>query len=311
MSTSIRERSGFLEDDEFDAALSVELVQNVVREQFPHLAHCSVEYLESGWSYDAYLVDGTLVFRFPRHAVVADDLARRERILALVSAAVGAHVGIPRSVLRGTPGARFPYEFTAHEYISGDQAWNVALTPDLAVDIGRALTRIHAIRVSSEAAIDIPAAAVATCRDLLDQTWESVSRVPDVESLVPGPYRWLAAGPPAPDDYDGPPRLIHSDLLPRHIIVNRETGRLSGILDWEPVLGDPAFDFSYLPYSGSLSFLRQAMSAYELSTDHAFAERTMFLARIRSLGWMAHAIEDNWCSPAEHRFVINAFGLSE
>jgi aminoglycoside phosphotransferase (APT) family kinase protein len=307
---SIRETSGFVEDDEFDSALSVELVQSVVYEQFPHLADRPVELLESGWSYDAYLVDRTLVFRFPRHAVVADDLPRRERLLALVGSAVGAHVGIPRSVLRGTPSARFPYAFVAHEYIAGEQAWKAAVTPELAGDIGRALARIHAIQPSAAAAIDVPTLR-ENLRDLLNQTWQGVSQVPAVKSSVPGPYRWLAAGPAVPNDYDGPPRFIHSDLIPRHIIVNRATGRLSGILDWEPVFGDPAFDFSYLPYSGPLSFVRQAVNGYELSGDHALMERTIFLGRIRSLGWMAHAIEDNWYSLAERRFVDKAFGLSE
>jgi hypothetical protein len=36
------------------------------------------------------------------------------------------------------------------------------------------------------------------------------------------------------------------------------------------------------------------MAAYELPVDPAFRERTIFLARIRALLWLANAIRNRW-----------------
>ena len=303
---SIRETSRFVDEPDDDFELSLDLVASVLREQFPQIARCSIQFLESGWSYDAYLVDESLVFRFPRHAGVARDLDRQERVLAFVGSAVGASVGIPKSVLRGAPSARFPYCFTAHEYIAGDQAWSVEVTPELATDIGRALTRVHSIDVSAAEAAGVRASTEST-RFVFEQLRREVSEVPAMEAAVPGPYQWLAAGPVVPNDPGGPPRLIHGDLLPRHIIVNRANGRLAGILDWEPVLSDPALDFSYLVYCGPLSFVRRAVDAYEVPVDAAFLERTIFLGRMRSLAWVASSIRSGWGPTPYMRFLNNAF----
>jgi aminoglycoside phosphotransferase (APT) family kinase protein len=302
---SIREASGFVDEPDDDFELSLDLVESVLREQFPRLARRSTQFLESGWSYDAYLVDESLVFRFPRHAGVARDLDRQERVLAFVHSAIGAYVGIPKSVLRGAPSKRFPYHFTAHEYIAGDQAWGLD-TRELADDIGRALTRIHSVDVSAAESIGVRA-ATDTCRSVFEQLRREVCGVPAMEAAVPGPYRWLAAGPVVPNEPDGPPRLIHGDLLPRHLIVNRGNGRLAGIIDWAPVLGDPALDFSYLVFCGPLSFVRLAVDAYELPMDAAFLERTIFLARMLTLAWVAGSIRDDWGPTPYMRFLRNAF----
>jgi aminoglycoside 2''-phosphotransferase len=277
-----------------------------VREQFPQLAVQSVEFLESGWSYDAYLVDQSLVFRFPRHAGVALKLDRQERILDFVGSAVGAYVGIPRAVLRGAPSARFPYSFTAHEFIPGAQAWSVAVTPELADDVGRALARIHSIDVSAAAAIDVPEAS-ENCRAVFEELKRELNAVPATEAVAPGPYQWFAADPVVPNEGADARRFIHGDLLPRHIIVSRDSGRLAGILDWEPQLGDPALDFSYLLFCGSLSFLRRALDAYDLPGDPGLLERAVFLGRMRSLAWLAGAIRGGW-GPLYLDFVRNAFG---
>src|SRR4030095_14430075 len=103
--------SGSVDPPEIDRELNDEIVRDLVRSQFPQLAVHSVEYLDSGWQYDAYLVDGQLVFRFPRHELGAQDFDRQDRIHALVASAAGAFVAIPNIVLWGTPSTRFPHRF--------------------------------------------------------------------------------------------------------------------------------------------------------------------------------------------------------
>ena len=58
-------------------------------EQFSHLALQTIDYLDSGWEYDVYVVDGTLAVRFPRYADVARDLDRAEAMLEWVGSEAG------------------------------------------------------------------------------------------------------------------------------------------------------------------------------------------------------------------------------
>lgn len=278
---------------EIDRELNDDIVRDLVRSQFPHLAVHSVEYLDSGWQYDAYLVDDQLVFRFPRHE--AHDFDQDDRILALVGSAAGAFVGIPRIVLWGAPSARFPHRFAAHKLIPGVAAWDTSVpdTLELADDIGRALTRIHAIPSSAAERIGVGEAS-ETARGLLDELQQTVRDVPGLEELAPEACAWFRARPVVPNDYRGVPRFLHNDFVPRHIIVSRTTGRLSGIIDWSPGLGDPAQDFSFLLFCRRWSFLQRTMAAYELPVDPAFRERTIFLARIRALLWLANSIRNRW-----------------
>src|SRR5947209_8783245 len=70
----------FAERQEDDPELPIEIVRDVIREGFPQFAVRSIEHLGSGWSFDAYLVDDAMVFKFPRHAAAARDLDRIDRI---------------------------------------------------------------------------------------------------------------------------------------------------------------------------------------------------------------------------------------
>ena len=43
-----------------------------------------------------------------------------------------------------------------------------------------------------------------------------------------------------------PLTVIHSDIMPEHIIVNPKTHTLSGIIDFGDIeIGDPAYDFAF------------------------------------------------------------------
>src|SRR5947207_12549112 len=124
--------AAFAERQEYDPELHLDIVRDVVREQFPQFAVRSVEHLGSGWACDAYLVDDAMVFKFPRHAAAERDLNRIDRIQTLVASAAGTDVGIPRITLWGTPSARFPHRFVGHRLIRGVAMWSVPETPELA-----------------------------------------------------------------------------------------------------------------------------------------------------------------------------------
>jgi aminoglycoside 2''-phosphotransferase len=285
---------GFYEPPPADRELDAEIVRDVVREQFPDLRVATVKRLGEGWEYDTYVVDDRVVFRFPRQAG-GDDFEWEERLHALVASAIGDIVGIPRITHWGRSSARFPYAFAGHELIPGVPANDPSarLDPALADDIGRVLARLHAIPADAAIAAGAGTAELhkADLAAGLEQVRRWVSEVPEIRRYAPDPCAWLDHAVRAPDPYSGPPRFIHDDFQMEHVLVDPATGRLSGIIDWGGGLGDPARDFSYVLLHGGWSFFQRALTAYDLPLDREFVERTLFSARLGSLGWFADAVK--------------------
>jgi len=290
MTESIR----FFEAPPVDRELTAEIVREVVSEQFPELVVATVDRLGEGWEHETYLVDDHVVFRFPRQAGGGDDFEWEERLHTFVASFIGDLVGIPRITRWGRPSAQFPYPFAGHDLIPGVGANDsrAPFNPALADDIGRVLARLHAIPPEAAAA----AGAFVADADKSDLSaglkrvrfW--VNELPEIRRHCPNPCAWLDSIVGVPDAYCGPPRFIHDDFQPEHILVSPATGRLSGIIDWGGGLGDPARDFNYVLLLGGWSFFQRALRAYDLALDTDFAERTLFSARLGSLGWLGYSI---------------------
>ena len=296
-----------------DRELTAQTVRDVVREQFPELAVGTVERLGDGWEHEAYLIDGRVVFRFPRQTGGGDDFEREEAVHALVSSVIGDIVGIPRITRWGRPSARFPYPFAGHDVIPGVSASdpNAPTNPALADDIGRVLARLHSISTEAATAAGVGTADSdkANLATGLAQVRRWVNALPAIRRDAPDPCAWLDNVQRAPDAYRGPPRFIHDDLQMEHVLVSRTTGRLSGIIDWGGGLGDPARDFSYVLLHGGWSFFQRAVGAYDLSLDAEFAERTLFSARLGALGWFADAVKRGETSSQDLVIVRRVFEL--
>jgi aminoglycoside phosphotransferase (APT) family kinase protein len=304
---------GFYEPPPTDRELTAEIVRAVVREQFPELTVASVEPMGPGWEFETFLVDHRVVFRFPRRADGGDGFEWQERLHVVVASVIGDIVGIPRITRWGRPCGRFPYRFTGHDVIPGVGANDpsVAMNPELADDIGRVLSRLHAIPADVAAAagvgvadpndVDLAAALLRLRR------W--VSEVPEIRDHAHDPCTWLDRVPRAPDAYRGTPRFIHGDFQMEHVLVSPTTGRLSGIIDWGPVLCDPAPDFSWVLLHGGWSFFQRAVAAYGLPLDAEFAERTLFSARLGALGSLADAVKRGRSPSRELAIVQRVFEL--
>jgi len=308
------EPDGFYVAPPVDRALTVDDVRDVVREQFPELAVATIERLGDGWEHEAYLVDERVVFRFPRYADVGRGLVANERRLALVASAVGDVVGIPRITRWGTPSPRFPHPFAGHDVIPGLDASDPRVPPNaaLADDLGRALTRIHAISAADAAAAGVDTSVVHwTDLDAASQQVRGwIDAVPEIRTLAPAACAWLEGTPRQPRAFDGTPRFIHDDLQMEHVIVDPATGRLSGIIDWGGQLGDPARDFSYVLLHGGWPFFQRAMAAYDLPLDAAFAERTLFSARLGAIAWLADAVKRGRSPSRELAIVPRVFEIA-
>lgn len=271
--------------------LNADIVRRVLREQFPELAEGSIEFHGWGCEHDAYIVDGRWLFRFPRHAGSGNGMEGEAASMDRVAPAVGDAFRVPHVSLWGAPSAHFPYRFFGSAFIPGvgSDHPTAPWAPELADDLGRALTRLHSIPFTSEEQAEAEATPYS-CRDPRNGTLWCLEQLPHVRELGPAEWAWLEDESIVPADFAGEPRFIHGDLHPEHILVDRLTGRLTGIVDWGPTIGDPARDLEFLVIARGQSFLERTLRTYELRIDPELIDRSVYFAGVRALGWLADAV---------------------
>ncbi|HKP76607.1 MAG TPA: phosphotransferase [Longimicrobiaceae bacterium] len=120
-----------------DIPLTPELALALVREQFPGLGR-SIEPFGSGWDNAAYLIDGELVFRFPRREFAVPFLAREAGVLPKLAPLLPLPIPMPLWV--GEPSPRFPWPFAGYRLIPG----RTLASADLSADERRGAARVLA-----------------------------------------------------------------------------------------------------------------------------------------------------------------------
>ena len=231
-----------------------------------------------GWANWTFLVDGTLIVRFPRSAAIADATSRELRLLPELARRLSFAVPTPTIVgeWAGRP-------FFAYQHIRGRP-----LHPDdlsIATAVGRMLDELHSFPVSRAAELlGTPAPAVAW-RERYQELWPIVEEValPELDQhtadAVKSTYSRMVEHPP-----DAPTCLIHNDLGPVHLLVG-DTGQPVGLIDFEDAwLGDPATDLTPLVACLGWPALPELMAGRDLGQR--------LEERIRFYRWMGsiHAI---------------------
>lgn len=195
--------------------------------------------LGAGFDNTAWLVNGALVFRFPRRWLGATLMETEIRVLPQLAGRLAVPVPDPRWV--GRPASGYPCWFAGYRRLAGRCADAARLSVEqrhgLAAPLGRFLRVLHGTPPPTGLGPDpmrrldaehrIPAAL-----EHLEQWGHLVEREP-LRALLLEPF----------DPGAGPLGLLHGDLYSRHLLV--EDGALSGVLDWGDVhVGPPSVDLS-------------------------------------------------------------------
>lgn len=290
-------------------AADVEDLRRAIRAQFPDVPVEGLEHLGSGWEFDAYVTGDGWVFRFPRRQEAPAQLTREVRVLELVRSAMSPRVAAPEPVLWGEPGPHFPWPFAGHRMVEGVRADHprVPARPALAREIAWALGRIHAIPPAEARAVGVELDREG-CRAWREEARPAAAALRGLDATVDAAVEWLDGDPPLPDPYEGPDRFIHNDLCPDHVLVGRDTGALTGIIDWtDAALGDPVLDFIFLVTSRGWPFTEAVLAHYPIPLDPGFRLRLSFLARVLALVWLDEARERGAAVGKHVRWTANAF----
>ncbi|MFF3447705.1 aminoglycoside phosphotransferase family protein [Streptomyces sp. NPDC002667] len=219
-----------------ETRIGAPLVRRLLAEQFPRWARLPLRRVRSAGTVNAlYRLGDELTVRLPRIAGGADDAAREHAWLPRLAPRLPFPV--PEIVGLGTPTAGYPWHWSVLRWLDGDPPTAGAL-PDgrqLAADLGAFVAALRAMdlpggppayRGTPLSAVDAETrSAIADLRGSVDTgaataAWEEALAAP----------RWT-----------GPPRWLHSDLMPMNLLVRE--GRLAAVLDFATLgTGDPACD---------------------------------------------------------------------
>ncbi len=226
-----------LHADQIDT--SVELVQRLVAEQFPHWADLPVSRVaEFGTDHHLYRLGEGLVARMPIIGWAVDQAYSDERWLPRLAPYLP--VALPAPLAVGAPGHGYPFAWVVVPWLPGATPDGTNADPfTLAEDLAGFVRALHRIDAS-----DGPprtgtgrGTPLAGLDEGVRSTLAASSRLRDIADGVLAVWEDAVSAPA----YDGPPVWIHGDLMAGNLLVR--DGRLSAVIDWGGLgTGDPAPD---------------------------------------------------------------------
>ena len=235
-----------------------------------------MDFLDEGWDFRVYTVDGKWLFRLPKRESSASKLNMERRLLLglreWVSLPVPSYDYFCESP--EIPGRAFG-GYRIIPGVGGDTAKTVDL-PELARQLGSFLTELHSYPVDEARRARVPEA-----RDVVlhwrDRACTQLSTLDDLPIDSGRLREFLEENAPLPLTREA--CLVHGDLWALHILLDSRSGRASGIIDWgDAAIGDRAIDFACLYTWRGESWVEKVLTHYTGELDPEVVPRSRYLA---------------------------------
>jgi aminoglycoside phosphotransferase (APT) family kinase protein len=230
--------------------ITVDLIKQLLKSQAPSLATCRLRpVIPGGTDHVMVRIGDSLVGRFPRHpGAVSAAKVEREWLRHLNGKLL---ISIPKVVLLGEPDHMYPAPWSILSWLPGQAA--TPLRPNVSTETASRLARDLGLFVKQLRHLPIPDRLPVSA---LPQSYRT-------ESLLDREAYMLSALDECDDDefdraavlnawnndkaafatHRGSPLAAHGDLQPSNIILDPETHKLAGVIDWAGLsFGDPAVD---------------------------------------------------------------------
>jgi aminoglycoside 2''-phosphotransferase len=273
-----------MEDFDISAADSKRLER--IRECFPRLAVESVESNQDGLTNDVLLINGELVFRFPKNETWARDLLANElRVIELARGYLS--VPIPEVVYRAA-------DFVACRFIPGHALQRndiLSLSEKgqelIADQLAGYLKQLHNIPMEEVGRRGIARSDTNRSHRVWVKLFEDV-KAELFPLMMPHAREWVINhfAPLVADEHwmDYEPRLINGDTSPYHLLFDRRAQKMAGVIDFGTAgAGDRAADFACIIYFYGESFLRRMARFYPEIEEGV--DRARFWAGTLELQW--------------------------
>ena len=214
------------------------LVRRLLRDQFPGWADLPLQRVDSyGTDHDIYRLGNELAVRLPRIGWATGQAAKEADWLPRLAPHLPLAVPVP--IARGEPGDGYPFEWSIHEWLTGENAdGTINDLEAAAVDLAGFVHALGQVD-PADAPKRPPGARGAPLAELDERVQRSIHGLGPRIDGARTTRVWegsLCASPHGPDDV-----WVHGDLLPGNLLV--VDGKLSAVIDFGGLnVGDPACD---------------------------------------------------------------------
>lgn len=255
--------------------------RELIESQFSDLKVAEISLLGNGWDNTAFLVNGNLVFRFPRRKVAVTLMKNECRVLP--SLAQHLELSIPVPEWTGRPTDSFSWPFAGYRLIPGQTACRAGLSDEERVAasdcIADFLKQLHSLPSVEAPQCHLPGDVIGKLDvgRLTARTRECLTKVANTDfwrfsSLLKRLYKECGEIEQQPGT-----TVVHGDFYVRHLVVD-DNRKLTGIIDWGDVhIGNPALDLSI-----AHSFLPPQAHARFRERYGRISDETWQLARMRA-----------------------------
>lgn len=250
-----------------DLNIDTALVQRLLKEQYPDLAHLPIQSVDAGWDNAIFRLGDRLAVRLPRRTSAAVLIEHEQRWLPQLSRQCA--IATPYPYRLGKPTDDYPWRWSI-------QPWLIGTTADLAKPGSDQADRWAAFMNSLHvpAPLDAPhnsfrGVPLSQRAAAIDERMDRLGNL-----IAPGIKRmWQRA---VGTDIDVQSTWIHGDLHPRNILV--KDGVIAGVIDWGDLTsGDAATDLaSVWMLFADQQARQQVLDGYAHLSDQL---------RQRALGW--------------------------
>lgn len=271
------------------------IFREIAKRVYPDIKDQQIRIFEDGHDHVVFVIDNQKAVRFPRRSDYAKKLP--VEVAFLNNFGNQLPVTVPQLILRTDENGP-PY--VTYDFIPGVQfkkivsdAFSKEELRRIAHQIGSFLGKLHSLPIGKAKDLGVEQVeSLETWKNKLEKIRQTVfPHISKAEqdwsiSIFENFFKTILAAPL-------PLTVIHSDIMPEHIVVNPKTHTLSGIIDFGDIeIGDPAYDFAFLAKYGN-DFLNWAYETYSRPKDPAFEIRRQFYLDRLTLTNLEHSIEQN------------------
>ena len=262
-----------------------------IRESFPNLAIHDVEINKEGLVNEVIIVNRERVFRFAKSEWGKTALRNEAKAVELAR----QYVDMRLPLFDVCTDSMVSYEFIPGEALLRDDIMRFdSYTQDrLAESLAIFLSQLHSIGKDELDKHQIGPSETVRTRDDWLKLYNDVQR--DIFPLLMAHGKeWVKRlfAPLVADDafMKCDPVFINGDLAPYHLLCERSSCQLTGIIDFGTAgIGDPAADFACLIKNYGESFVQRIVSYYPESKQHI--QRARFWAGTLTLQWLLRGIQ--------------------
>ena len=264
-----------------------------IRQLAPEVSISSVSINREGLLNDVVIINGELVFRFPKHEYGFRHLKDEVRILHLLR----NHITLETPAPLYEADDCLAYRMIPGETLRRDML--MRLTEDdqqaIADQLAQFLKELHGVPINQIADFEMPMADALMKYEGWVDAYERIREkvfpllLPHVREWVTGHFESHLADR---SNFEYELKMVDTDIPPYHIMFDRQRKRVNGIIDFGCAgLGDPAIDVGVIIYNYGESFMDRLYRVYPEA--ETYLKRARFYAGAHEVRWLLTGIERN------------------